>query len=117
MSSEPAARLQHDGPKPTFCKYNPHYSNLYTNSIKNPRKRKATNELSTNTNTVKVRQRNERIAQDPIQDKVEKAKRADQGAITYAKKKLVQTQEYRDATEERKQQLIDASAHKVMLRR
>jgi hypothetical protein len=48
---------------------------------------------------------------------VEKAKRADQGAITYAKKKLVQTQQYQNATEERKQQLIEESVHRVMLRR
>ena len=41
--------------------------------------------------TIKARKQIETIAKDSIRDKVEKAKKADQGAITYAKRKLHQT--------------------------
>jgi hypothetical protein len=48
---------------------------------------------------------------------VEKAKAADQGAVTYAKKKLTQSQEYQDASDERKAQLVEESAANVRFRR
>lgn len=39
--------------------------------------------------TVKARKQIETISKDPIRDKVEKAKNADQGAITYAKENYI----------------------------
>ena len=47
------------------------------------RKRKSEHELSTNPRTVKARKRNEAIQNDPVVSQIEKAKAADQGAVTY----------------------------------
>jgi hypothetical protein len=83
----------------------------------NPCKRKATSQLSSNPNTAKARKRNENISKDPIRHKVEKAKAADQGAITYAKKKLVKSDEYQAASESEKEGLVRKSANEVILKR
>lgn len=82
-----------------------------------PRKRKAPSLLSDNPHTVKVRKRNEAISQDPVREKVEKAKRADQGAITYAKSKLMATNAYQRASESVKKAMDEESARKVKAKR
>lgn len=69
-------------------------------------KRKATDELSTNPHTVKVRKRNEKIGQDPIRSQIEKAKQADQGAVTYARKVLKKSALYIQASEAEKTQMM-----------
>jgi hypothetical protein len=52
-------------------------------------KRKAPEEYSSNPNTVKTRERNERIKQqDPVIVGLEKAKNADRNAISVAQRKL-----------------------------
>jgi hypothetical protein len=81
------------------------------------RKRKAPKDLSENPNTVKARKRNEKLAQDPIRNKVEKAKAADQSAITVAKRKLVKSQEYINASEEMQREMVKNSAKGVQLKR
>lgn len=81
------------------------------------RKRKDTSKLSTNPNTIKVRKRNDAISQDPIRQQVEKAKAADQGAITYAKRKLLRSAEFATASEAGKEDMIRDSAASVILKR
>jgi hypothetical protein len=81
------------------------------------RKRKAKGDLSTNPHTVKARKRNEKISQDPIRQKVEKAKQADQGAITYAKKRLLKSEAYIQASDDKKAQLVKDSEAEVRLKR
>lgn len=49
--------------------------------------------------------------------KVAKAKAADQGAITYAKKKLTQTLEYTQASDSRKAELVRQNANDIILKR
>jgi len=60
-------------------------------------KRKASAPLSNNPYTVKARKRNEAISNDLILRQIKKAKAADQGAITYAKKVLLKSDKYRNA--------------------
>jgi hypothetical protein len=86
-------------------------------SESNSRKRKAEAMLSTNPHTVKARKRIEAIKADPIRLQVEKAKAADQGAITYAKKKLVATEAYVQATAEEKKAMVEKSAQYVQVKR
>ena len=82
------------------------------------RKRKLEAELSTNKNTVKARKRIKSLEKgDPVAAKVEKAKAADQGAITYAKRKLVKTLEYTQASSTNQAQLVQQSAAEVILKR
>jgi hypothetical protein len=86
-------------------------------SQSNSRKRKAEALLSTNPHTVKARKRIEAIKADPVRLQVEKAKAADQGAITYAKKKLVATEVYIQATAEEKKAMVEKSASEVQVKR
>jgi len=81
------------------------------------RKRKASEELSENIHTVKARKRMEKISQDPIREKVEKAKQADQGAVTYAKKNLLKSAVYSQASDSEKIQMIKDSESEVHLKR
>jgi hypothetical protein len=81
------------------------------------RKRKAPTDLSQNPNTVKARKRNEALAKDPIRAKIEKAKAADQGAITVAKRKVVSSAAYKSASPSRQQEMVQESAASVKLRR
>jgi hypothetical protein len=83
----------------------------------NRRKRKAETSLSTNPHTVKARKRIEAIKADPLRLQVEKAKAADQGAITYAKKKLLATEAYIQAAAEEKKAMIKKSALEVQVKR
>lgn len=85
--------------------------------IPSGRKRKAEHELSTNPHTVKARKRNEAIQKDPITLQIEKAKAADQGAITYAKKKLVNTEEFQNASVDEQATMIKSSAAEVIVKR
>ncbi|KAH8650262.1 hypothetical protein BGZ60DRAFT_421926 [Tricladium varicosporioides] len=90
--------------------------NPHTNASQ-VRKRKAESDLSTNPNTVKARKRNEAISQDPVRMKVEKAKAADQGAITYARNILRKSENFKNASAERQKELLDESAAKTILKR
>ncbi len=80
-------------------------------------KRKASKELSTNPNTVKARKRMIDISLDPVRVQIEKAKSADQAAITYAKKKLRKQNAYMSATSDVKEQMLNACAEQVINRR
>jgi hypothetical protein len=81
------------------------------------RKRKAESDLSQNPHTIRARKRKELLAQDSINDKIEKAKAADQGAITYARKKLRVTAEYMAASTEKQMELLSSTAEAVKLKR
>ena len=76
----------------------------------NSKKRKAPEELSQNPNTVKSRARHQAISQDADRLKIEKAKNADRSAVTYAKRQLVRSAAYMNASQEQQQQMIQASA-------
>jgi hypothetical protein len=80
-------------------------------------KRKAPDDLSQNPNTVKARKRNEKIAQDNTRRAVEKAKQADQGAVTYAKKLLVKSDAFLQASSDQKLQMVKDSKAAVLLKR
>jgi hypothetical protein len=80
-------------------------------------KRKASTELSGNPHTIKARKRLDKISQDPIRQKVEKAKQADQGAVTYAKKLLLRSAAYKQATDANKEQMVKDSEAMVHLKR
>jgi hypothetical protein len=90
---------------------------LDTPSLSANRKRKAEHELSTNPHTVKARKRIEALQNDKINLQIEKAKAADQGAITYAKKKLVQSAQYQAADKNKQDEMIRESAAEVSLKR
>jgi hypothetical protein len=81
------------------------------------RKRKAQEDLSQNPNTMKARKRNEAIAKDPIRLKIERAKAADQSAITVAKGKVVRSVEYMNAAPAKQHKMIQESAADVRLKR
>ena len=83
----------------------------------NSRKRKAKSELSQNVHTARARKRKENLSQDENSHKIEKAKAADQGAITYAKKKLRETKEWLSASVEDRDKMLSDVADTVRLRR
>jgi hypothetical protein len=83
---------------------------------KSNHKRKAESELLTNRNTVKARKRNEALKADLIREQVEKAKAADQGAITYSKKKLIKSERYLQASESKKAALVQENIKQVTLK-
>jgi hypothetical protein len=80
-------------------------------------KRKVLIDLSQNPNTVKAYKRNEALAKDPICTKIEKAKAADQGAITVVKCKVVSSVVYKSALLSRQQEMVQESAASIKLRR
>jgi hypothetical protein len=90
---------------------------LNTPSLSANQKRKAEHELSTNPHTVKARKRLEALQNDKISLQIEKAKAADQGAITYAKKKLVQSAQYQAAEKNKQDEMIKQSATEVLMKR
>jgi hypothetical protein len=93
-------------------------ASLSTSSVHTPgEKRKAAANLSQNPHTVKARKRSEAISQDPIRAKIEKAKAADQSAITVAKRKIVKSAEYINASPEEQQEMVKKSAADVRLKR
>jgi hypothetical protein len=73
--------------------------------------------LSNNPYTVKARKRNEAISNDLILGQIEKAKAADQGAITYAKKVLLKSDLYRNASLLDQATMVQDSAAAVILKR
>jgi hypothetical protein len=81
------------------------------------RKRKAQEDLSQNPHTIKARKRNEALSKDPIRGKIEKAKAADQSAITVAKRKVVSSAEYISASPEKQKEMVKNSAEMVKLKR
>jgi Flp pilus assembly protein TadB len=78
-------------------------------------KRKAVEELSTNPNTIKARKRHE--TDDAVLKKFNKAKAADQGAVTYARKKARETSDFITASDTQKQQILDDVRDRVLLQR
>ena len=93
-------------------------ASLSTSSVHTPSgKRKAPADLSQNPHTVKARKRNEAISQDPIRAKIEKAKAADQSAITVTKRKIVKSAEYINVLLEEQQEIVKKSATDVRLKR
>jgi hypothetical protein len=81
------------------------------------RKRKAPEDLSQNPNTVKARKRNEDLSKDPVRSQIEKAKAADQSAITVAKRKVKSSAEYLSASPARQQEMLQDSATSTKLKR
>jgi len=81
------------------------------------RKRKATEDLSQNPHTLKARKRIEALAKDPVRGQVEKAKAADQSAITVAKRKVVHSAEYLSASPAKQEEMVQNSAAAVKLKR
>lgn len=79
------------------------------------RKRKAEDELSTNPHTVKARKRKEGMTDDELA--VEKAKNADQGAITYALQKLKKKPEWINASEEERIEMKKKSTEDTIHKR
>jgi predicted MarR family transcription regulator len=84
-------------------------------SPRKSRKRKAEHELSTNPHTVKARKREKSM--QGIELAIEKAKRADQAAITYALKKLKKTDKWESASEAERAEMKKASAATVTHKR
>ena len=80
-------------------------------------KRKAPEELSTNPHTIKARKRLEKLSADENATKIAKAKQADQGAITYRKRLLVQSQAYLQASLSEQKKMIKDSAQEVANKR
>ena len=78
-------------------------------------KRKPVTELSDNPHTKRVRAR--RDAMDNNQAKVDKAKRADAGAITYSFNKLKKTQAYLAASEAEQRVLRQTDKARVITKR
>jgi hypothetical protein len=81
------------------------------------RKRKAASSFSTNPHTIKARKRIEKLSHDPIRSRIEKAKAADQGAVTYAKSKLVKSEQYLNASADLRAGLVQDCEAKIRLRR
>jgi hypothetical protein len=80
-----------------------------------PRKRKASNELSTNPNTKKVRDREAKMTEIELQ--IEKAKKADIAAVGYALKKLKGTVEWENLDPAEQAKMKIASGEKVIHKR
>ena len=78
-------------------------------------KRKAVEDLSDNPNTARVRKR--LAAMDDTKLSLEKAKRADSAAVTYAMKKLRQTTEYQGANEETKKVMEEKKKEEIIHKR
>ena len=78
-------------------------------------KRKAEEELSTNAHTVKARARVQ--AMDAVALVIAKAKAADQGAKTYAKKRLRASDKYAAASEAEKTELEAQCIEEVIRKR
>jgi hypothetical protein len=78
-------------------------------------KRKALEDLLDNANTIRVRKR--LAAMDDTELSLEKAKRADSAAVTYAMKKLRQTTEYKAANEETKKSMEKMKKEEVIHKR
>jgi hypothetical protein len=72
--------------------------------------------LSNNPYIVKARKRNKAISNDPILRQIEKAKAADQGAITYTKKVLLKSNLYRNASLLDQATMVQDSATAVILK-
>lgn len=86
-------------------------------SVSTSRKRKAESELSTNPNTIKARKRNEKLGHNQTTAQINKAKAADQAAVTYQKSKLVKSQIYQQASPETQHDLVKQSEASVRLKR
>ena len=70
--------------------------------------------MSQNPNTVKARKRIEALSQDATAGKIQKAKAADQGAITYARNKLRKTEVFLQASREKQQEMLLETANNKM---
>jgi hypothetical protein len=79
------------------------------------RKRKAPEELSTNMHTVKVRKR--LAAMDEVEAQIELAKHNDLSAISYAMKKMKQSDEYKKASNEKKANMEETLKDEVTYKR
>ena len=78
-------------------------------------KRKNSSELSSNQNTKKARTRLEKM--NPVERQVEKAKQADQQAVTQSKKKLLRSEEYLTADSTTQAELIISNKANVLHQR
>jgi hypothetical protein len=83
----------------------------------NKRKRKSPGSFSTNVHTVKARKRLEAIKSNSIQNQIEKAKAADQAAVTYRKKVLKKSAEFALASFAEQKRMIEQSALQVKTKR
>ncbi|TAQ84284.1 hypothetical protein B7494_g7388 [Chlorociboria aeruginascens] len=81
------------------------------------RKRKASSELSTNPHTVKARRRLEKLNQDPIRMRVERAKANDQAAVTVARNKVRKTEAFKKANPTVQEQMLSDCAAAAKLKR
>jgi hypothetical protein len=81
------------------------------------RKRKAPHESSDNPGVVKACKHNSKLSQGPIEDKINKAKAADQSAVTYIKNVLKKSRGYSKASENQKQEIERACVKDVTVRR
>ncbi len=81
------------------------------------KKRKVEEELSSNPNTMRARARRAKLETNSIAIKIEKAKNADQAAITFQKSKLRKTLAFINASKEDQRKMLDASKAQTMHKR